>query len=260
MKTSVIKKHILDALAPYVKEHGFKTVKKNFSIVKKEKDKEFKIIFLDTNWGNSIDLEISLWCNFEIIREIANAEEFIAPNGGHLVYNCAQMNLFAFKKLKEGKIKLSDTLQFSHPKPSSITLIDGQFYHNTTEYEEFGIILEPKNPVFIIKTDAGITRVIDYIKRLLPYAFEYFNWVGSLEAIDRLYNQLPIQHNVNTITLLSQVAVGLTAAKLTGNPDYDNIKNSYLEVLKQRLNDDKPLLRLIDYLDSREFSEKYMDK
>ena len=205
-------------------------------------------------------MEISLWCNFEIIHEIANADEFIEANGRRLVYNCAQMNLFAFKKFSEGKIKLSDTLQFSHPKPSSITLVDRTLYHNISEYEDCGIIVEPKNPVFIIRSDANMLQVIEYIKRLLPYAFEYFNWIDSIEALDRIYNQLPIQANVNIISLSSQAAAGLIAAKLTGNPDYENIRRSYLELLKQSLNNEKPLLRLIEYLDSSDFSNKYIDE
>ncbi len=37
MKTSVIKKHILEGLAPYVEEYGFKILESQFEIVRKDK-------------------------------------------------------------------------------------------------------------------------------------------------------------------------------------------------------------------------------
>ncbi|MDE6794658.1 MAG: hypothetical protein K2J63_05065 [Muribaculaceae bacterium] len=47
MKTSVIKKHILGGLAPYVKDYGFKIVKSQFEIVRKDKEKSFRWVFIN---------------------------------------------------------------------------------------------------------------------------------------------------------------------------------------------------------------------
>lgn len=149
MKTSVIKKHILEGLAPYVKDYGFKIVKSQFEIVKKDRDRYFRWVFINEKplWEDEKLYSLDLWCNFKKILDVS--EKITLKQGGHLIYNCASINLLAFKAYIDGKDELTDVagtpLQDSH----CLILLDGVVFNSAENFKRYRN-LPPATPVFII--------------------------------------------------------------------------------------------------------------
>ena len=255
MKTSVIKKHILEGLAPYVKDYGFKIVKSQFEIVRKDKEKSFRWVFINEKplWEDEKHYSLDLWCNF---KKILDVSENIKPKYGvRLINFCAQMNLLAFKAYVDGKVELSDKLHFINPTPSSLILLDGVVFDSAENFKQYRN-LPSDTPVFIIDDGDSYKPVVDYLRTLLPYVAMYFDQIDTIEKLDKLYNRLPIQYNPNARWPDDHACVGLIAAKLVNNPNYDILKSAYLQYLKDINYNEKGIENvkyLIDYLDNPEF-------
>ncbi|MDE6336486.1 MAG: hypothetical protein K2L34_07940 [Muribaculaceae bacterium] len=257
MRVLDIRQHFLEGLSSYVEEYGFKMLKSGFEIVKKDKEKSLELRFFQTDWLMEIRLEPCLWINFKpVFRILKKAGVFDNPPYGHLVNNCAQMNLIAYKHYLDNHIPLRDMKCIYGISPYDLILIDGRFCPSVEMYRQHeGKSIAEFTPVFRITDEKSYEPVVEYVKDLFQYAIRYFEWLGSLEAINNYYNALPLcMNNPNTIIWPVHIAVGIIAAKLVNKENYEAIKNAYLEFLKHFKSDyDNSLLKLIDYLDSPEF-------
>ncbi len=259
MKTSVIKKHILEGLAPYVKEYGFKILKSQFEIARKDRNKYFRWVFINERplWEDEKHYRLVLWGDFKKILEVSDV---IKPkNGGKFVNFCTHMNLLAFKSYVDGKAELTNMRHFFYPNPSSLILLDGAVFHSVKKFKQ-DKELPLAAPVFIIEDEDSFKPVVEYLRTLLPYVAKYFEWMGSIEAIDKFYNRLPIRYNPNVKWAGNHASIGLIAAKLTNNPDYEILKKAYLQYLydikysnEEQIEDIK---LLIEYLDTHDVSCK----
>ncbi len=248
----------MEGLSSYVEKFGFKILKSGFDIVKKDKEKSFEFLFLRTNWFAQIRLDPCLWINFKpVLRILKKAGVLYNPSYGYLVNNCAKMNLLAYKHYLDNKIPLREMSCISGMSPYEIVLIDGNIFPTIEDFRQWDdAFITDSTPMFRITDEKSYEPVVEFVKELFPYAIKYFEWLGSLEAINNYYNALPLcMNNPNTALWYVHIAVGIIAAKLVNPDNYEAIKEAYLKMLdpNSQLPTTQALLKLIDYLDSPDF-------
>ncbi len=257
MKTSVIKKHILEGLAPYVEEYGYKILKSQFEIVRKDREKSFQWVFINKTplWDDEKCYTLKLWCNFKKILDVS--EKITLKRGGHLIYNCASVDLPVFQKYIDGTGEIKDVTGRPEQADFTLTLLDGVVFDSAENFKQYRH-LSPDTPVFIIDDENSYEPVVDYLRTLLPYAAKFFESVDTIEKLDKLYNRLPIR-NTPLASVPEHASVGLISAKLTNNPNYEVLKTAYIQYLKENKYDTintnvfNGVIDLIAYLDTRDF-------
>ena len=93
-----------------------------------------------------------------------------------------------------------------------------------------------KTDRFILSDDEpdDYNRLDKELSPLLPLALDFLSQYDSINSIDRLFNNSPIeQYNPYCSGLDTHCMVGLISAKLSHNTDYENIKQMYKRIIKQ---------------------------
>ena len=92
-----------------------------------------------------------------------------------------------------------------------------------------------KTDRFILSDDEpGYYRLENGMNSLLPLALDFISQHDSIGTIDKLFNMLPIeQYSPYCSGLDTHCMVGLISAKLSNNPQYENIKQMYKRIIKQ---------------------------
>lgn len=91
---------------------------------------------------------------------------------------------------------------------------------------------------------------------LLPISLDFLSQYKSINSIDRLFNNPPIeQYNPYCSGLDTYCMIGLISAKLSNNANYENIKQMYQRIVeKEDFTDNmkSSFTRLTAYLDNYE--------
>lgn len=243
MKIKDIKEIVLGGLKPFADEHGFKINKGRFSLISKGKEPISIIEFLYISWGFSVELTPLVEIKIQAIHDICE------QNGFHLNYT-AYIRLFILKEIHKHGWHTGLRNQMLIDQTDSLTITD---YKEEFEYfrEEHP---KAKDQIVCTEHDGWIERCNDRIMELMPYALDYIEKNGTIEAIDKLYNTLPIiRYNPNCSDFVNHCMVGIISAKLAHNPQYDELKQIYYSIMeKDNILEEykQTFLKIIDYLDS----------
>ena len=216
MRIADVKQIVLTELTPFAEEHGLKVKKSVFGVgSKRGQNPKFDIFFLHNTWIDEVHL--LPWVNI-YFKEIHNICEAC---GFHLNYTVG-INLLLLEEIhKQGWNRNMTHKQFS----AHITLLDGEEW---------------------------IDNFRETMSRLCPLAMEYVNRYSTIEAVDKLFNQPPFdEYNPNCCSSTHRCFIGLIAAKLVNNPEYDYLKKVYSAIIEPStwMEDKIAFARLIKYLD-----------
>lgn len=243
MKIKDIKEIVLSGLKPFADEHGFKINKGRFSLISKSKNPISIIEFLYISWGFSVELTPLVEIKIQAIHDICE------QNGFHLNYT-AYIRLFILKEIhKHGWHKgLRNQMQIDKTDSLAITDYKEEFEYFREEHPK------AKDQIVCTEHDGWIERCNDRIMELMPYALDYIEKYSTIEAIDRLYNTLPInRYDPNCSSIVHHCMIGIISAKLAHNPQYDELKQIYYSIMeKDNILEEykQTFLKIIDYLDS----------
>ncbi len=201
MKFLEIKNSILEELYPLAKENGYKINKKNFSLIKEEGNVKSSIYFTKNQWSDEIQLMPAVEVSINEIDSIIR-----------------KFNEYHNRTFWINLLKLKDWYDIGEVDWEKFTLNEG---------DRFKIIESNK--------DLEIEKIIDNLKCLIEnYAFMYIKDYASIEGVDKLFNKNPKQeNNVHCSGFHIQSIVGLTAAKLNCNLNYDEISEVYTRRMEE---------------------------
>lgn len=244
MKIGDVKNTILDGLRPFAEENGFKVNKGKFGIFLKEKERISSIDFSYCTWGFYVDLYPHVKIKFKVIHEICE------QCGYNLNYT-AFINLFELEDIQKHGLLWNLFTKEPWTNRDRITLLDcgNDFWVERLRKEN----PDSENQIMLVDNGWG-ERCNKRIEELLPYAVDYIDRYSDIEAIDRLYNTFPINfRNPNCSSSISNSVIGLISAKLSHNPRYDKIKETYTAIIKKECYYEETrqsFFRIIDYLDN----------
>ena len=216
MKLSDVKQIVLTELTPFAEQHGLEVKKDDFGLFsKKGQNPSVDLSFTYNTCGFEVKLFPWVDINFKEISEICEACGF------NLNY-AAYINLLVLEEIHKHGWNRNMTYKLFD---SHITLIDGE---------------------------EGIDKFRETMNRLCPLALEYIKRYSTIEAVDKLYNQPPFdEYNPNCSSLTHRCFIGLIAAKLVNNPEYDHLKKVYSAIIQPSpwMKNKIAFDRLIKYLD-----------
>lgn len=196
MKLQNIKEKVLTELAKKECLQQYKISKTDFSLKKTNKEIKIKIGFTNNHWIDEIHLFPSVKIEHNCIHRIC--EKF----GFNLNYT-AFINLFVLEKVVKGEY---------------------------TEDTRWKLQYDQKDRFVLFSED--ISYMMVRMNQLLVYAMDYINENSTIAAIDKLYNENPTyKYNPNSSGMNTHCAIGLIAAKLSGNPNFSEIANIYSNIL-----------------------------
>lgn len=221
MRISDIKNAILDGLRPFADIHGFKVNKGRFALVSKEQNPTSSIFFTYNSWGFEINLFPYVSVDFKEISDICKKCGF---NLNHAAF----VNLFVLARiLKTG-------------------------WHPDLKWK---MQVEQTDRLLITDDMDWCDYCKERIIELMPTALEYIRRFSTIESIDRLYNDLLInRYNPYCSGLDTHCIIGTIAAKLSHNPMYEQIKGSYIEIVRTEDFTDAmkdSYFKIVDSLDSQ---------
>lgn len=201
MKIQDIKKHIFHVLEPFAAANDFKFLKGRFALSRKVGNRTDEIFFTYCSWGFEVNIFPYVSVDFGEITTVCN------DCGFHLNHS-AFINLLLLQRIK---------LQRVNP--------DLRWKMQVAKTDRF--ILSDDEPVGYNQLDIGLSP-------LLPIALDFLSQHDSIDTIDKLFNMLPIeQYSPYCSGLDTHCMVGLISAKLSNNPQYENIKQMYKRIVKQ---------------------------
>lgn len=243
MKIKDIKEIVLSGLKPFADEHGFKINKGRFSLISKRYDYQILIHFTYITCGFNVELFPYIDIKFNTVHNICE------QNGFDLNYT-AFINLFMLEEIHKHGWYNGLRNQMLKSNTDRVNLTE---YKETFEYlrEEYPLA---KDRIICTEHAGWIERCNDRIMELMPYALDYIEKYSTIEAIDRLYNTLPInRYDPNCSSIVHHCMIGIISAKLAHNPQYDELKQIYYSIMeKDNILEEykQTFLKIIDYLDS----------
>lgn len=199
MKIQCLKEELLNGLAPFASQNGFKIIKKSFELSKKTPNGDAKISFLHTFGVEDIKLQPFVEIRFRTIHELCS------QHGFHLNYT-AFINLFV--------------LEF---------VLKNKFDENT----QWKLALKG-NDRFSIHSAKDIVETMDALKPMLSHALSYIDNYSTMDSISRLYNSKPEdEYNPNCSGMDTHCFVGLIASKLS-NDNYETIRKIYSDIVTKK--------------------------
>lgn len=198
MKIQEVKVSILEGLTTFAEMHGYKVNKGGFALCSREQNPRSSIFFTYNTWGFEVNIFPWVSIDFKAINQICNQCGF---NLNHSAF----INLFVLEHIQKYKWYPDLKWQMQVDKTDRLILTDEMEW---TEY------------------------CSTKIKAILPYAMNYVMNLPDISSIDQLYNSLPIERfNPNCSGLDTHCIVGIISAKLSHNPLYDRIKDSYIKIV-----------------------------
>lgn len=220
MKIREVKNSILEGLTTFAEMNGFKVNKGGFALFSREQNPLSSIFFTYNSWGFEIDLFPWVSVDFKPITEICNQCDF---NLNHSAF----INLFVLEHLQKHRWHPDLKWQMQVDKTDRLILTDEMDWAAYCD-----------------------NRIND----LLPCAMNYIMELSVIESIDRLYNSLPIKRfNPNCSGLDTHCIIGIISAKLSQNPLYDKLKDSYTKIVRKEDFTEKmkrSFFRILDCLDA----------
>ena len=216
MRIADVKQIVLTELTPFAEEHGLKIKKSKFGVgSKRGQNPKFDIFFLHNTWV--VEVELLPWVNiyFKDIHNICEACGF------DLNYTVG-INLLLLEEIHK------------------------QGWNRNMTYKLFEAHIPLRD------WEEWIDNFRETMNRLCPLALEYIKRYSTIEAVDKLYNQPPFdEYNPNCSSLTHRCFIGLIAAKLVNNPEYDHLKKVYSAIIQPSpwMKNKIAFDRLIKYLD-----------
>lgn len=206
MRIKEIKQQILTGLEPFAAANGFKIYKGKFCLSRKDNNLETGVFFTYNTWGFEVQIFPSVYVDFNDIRAICERCGF------HLNYT-AFINLRLLEKINHTGLNPDLRWQMQCADEDRVVIIDGE-------------------------TDMDI--VIDKIQSLMPLALDFISQTADIVLIDRLFNTIPIdRYSPYCSGLDTHCIVGLIAAKLSGNTEYEKLRRMYERIVaKEDFRDD----------------------
>lgn len=199
MKLSEVKKKLLAALLSLENENGYKINKGKFALIKKNIDGSAGLYFTENNWIDEIQIMPAICVDVDEINLIW--KKF----NDHISYTYF-MNLLELKDWYElGKV---DRIKFK-----------------VEEHDRFKLFNEEQD----------LISASEHIKNLFKtYGLRYVNDFSTVNGVDKLYNSnLPEISKLHCSGIQVQSVVGLIAAKLSGNPNYNTISDIYSSIIEK---------------------------
>ena len=110
--------------------------------------------------------------------------------------------------------------------------------------------------VVIIEGETDMDIVIDNIQSLMPLALDFISQTADIVLIDHLFNTIPIEkYSPYCSGLDTHCIVGLIAARLSGNTEYEKLRRMYERIVaKEDFRDDMKasFAQIVKYLDRYE--------
>lgn len=251
------KNGLLDSLKPFAERNGFKIDKERFALFFENRDLISTIDFIYEISGPEVDIYPYVNIEYKTVHAICERCGF------HLNYT-AYINLFVLEAIQkfgwencrkyQSKYQrigahnvITDKMEFAAADRLALTE-DKKRYEYHCERYPFA-----KDKSFLVSEDGWLEHAVKRIEVMLPYAVDYIKKFNTIEAIDKLYNSLPIERNPNCSGIFTHCVIGIISAKLAHNPQYDKVKEAYLSILTDLgpLRELKPVfLRIVDYLDN----------
>lgn len=222
MRIKEIKQHLLTGLEPFATTNGFKIYKGKFCLSRKDNDRETGIFFTYNTWGFEIHIFPYVYVDFKDIRAICELCGF------HLNYT-AFINLRLLERINRSSFNPNLRWQMQCANEDRFVIIDDE-------------------------TD--IDKVVDNISSLMPLALDFISQTADIVLIDHLFNTLPIERYTPYCSGLdTHCIVGLIAAKLSGNMQYEKLRKMYEQIVdKEDFRDDMKasFAQIVKYLDNYE--------
>lgn len=200
MKLQDIKQHIFSELEPFAVSKGFKMLKGRFALVRKQKDRTDKILFLTNSWGFEVHIFPIVCVDFNEIRTICK-------KCGFNLNSSAFINLRILEEIKLHGFNDDLRWQMQIANTDRFVLTDYNMDYNLLNKE---------------------------ISSLLPLALDFCAKYCSISAIDLLLNNRPIErYSPYCSGLDTHCMIGIIAAKLSQNSEYEEIKQMYQQIVMQ---------------------------
>lgn len=223
MKIQDIKKHIFHALEPFAAVNDFKFLKGRFALSRKVGNRTDEIFFTYCSWGFEVNIFPYVSVDYGEITTICN-------DCGFPLNHSAFINLLLLQRIKQRGFNADLRWKMQVTKTDRFILSDNA----SDDYNRLDIGLSP----------------------LLSIALDFLSQYDSINSIDRLFNNPPIeQYNPYCSGLDTHCMIGLISAKLSQNADYENIKQIYHRIVeKEDFTDEmkSSFTRLTAYLDNYE--------
>ncbi|MCX4284361.1 hypothetical protein [Duncaniella dubosii] len=223
MKIQNVKKHILNVLEPFASANNFKILKGRFALSRKVGNRTDEIFFTYCSWGFEVNIFPYVSVDYGEITTICN-------DCGFNLNHSAFINLLLLQRIKQRGFNEDLRWKMQVTKTDRFILSDDE----TDDYNQLDIGLSP----------------------LLPISLNFLSQYNSINSIDRLFNNPPIeQYNPYCSGLDTHCMIGLISAKLSNNADYENIKQMYQRIVeKEDFTDNmkSSFTRLTTYLDNYE--------
>ena len=222
MKIKEVKQRILTGLEFFAAANGFKIYKGKFCLSRKDDNRETGVFFTYNTWGVEIQIFPSVYVGFKEIRAICERCGF------HLNYT-AFINLRLLEKINSIGFNSDLRWQMQCANEDRVVIIEGE-------------------------TDMDI--VIDNIQSLMPLALDFISQTADIVLIDHLFNTIPIEkYSPYCSGLDTHCIVGLIAARLSGNTEYEKLRRMYERIVaKEDFRDDMKasFAQIVKYLDRYE--------
>ena len=222
MKIKEVKQRILTGLEFFAAANGFKIYKGKFCLSRKDDHRETGVFFTYNTWGVEIQIFPSVYVDFKEIRAICERCGF------HLNYT-AFINLRLLEKINSIGFNSDLRWQMQCANEDRVVIIEGE-------------------------TDMDI--VIDNIQSLMPLALDFISQTADIVLIDHLFNTIPIEkYSPYCSGLDTHCIVGLIAARLSGNTEYEKLRRMYERIVaKEDFRDDMKasFAQIVKYLDRYE--------
>ena len=222
MTIKEVKQRILTGLEPFAAAKGLKIYKGKFCLSRKDSNLETGVFFTYNTWGFEVQIFPSVYVDFKEIRDICERCGF------HLNYTTF-INL-----------RLLERINRSGFNP------DLRWQMQCANEDRF----------IINEDETDIDTVIDKISSLMPLALDFISQTADIVLIDRLFNTIPIErYSPYCSGLDTHCIVGLIAARLSGNMEYDKLRKIYERIVaKEDFRDDMKasFAQIVNYLDNYE--------
>ena len=222
MKIKEVKQRILTGLEFFAAANGFKIYKGKFCLSRKDDNRETGVFFTYNTWGVEIQIFPSVYVDFKEIRAICERCGF------HLNYT-AFIHLRLLEKINSIGFNSDLRWQMQCANEDRVVIIEGE-------------------------TDMDI--VIDNIQSLMPLALDFISQTADIVLIDHLFNTIPIEkYSPDCSGLDTHCIVGLIAARLSGNTEYEKLRRMYERIVaKEDFRDDMKasFAQIVKYLDRYE--------
>lgn len=221
MKIQDIRKYVFSVLEPFAAANDFKILKGRFALSRKVGNRTDEIFFTYCSWGFEVNIFPYVSVDYGEITTICN-------DCGFNLNHSAFINLLLLQRIKQRGFNA-----------------DLRWKMQITKTDRF--ILSDNAPDDYNRLDIGLSP-------LLPIALDFLSQYDSINSIDRLFNNHPIeQYNPYCSGLDTHCMIGLISAKLSHDADYENIKQMYQRIVENEdFTDDmkSSFTRLTAYLDN----------